>query len=100
MKEHLDIGPDLFEMCLARDLHHSGEHGEHPRGNARDVRHILVHRLTGYLVALDLEIGNQGCLLLGNTHQICQRVDILNQDSTKVTHQRTLQIIIWCVTTT
>ena len=30
VKEHLDIRPHLFQMRLARHLHHTGQHGEHP----------------------------------------------------------------------
>ena len=30
VEEHLDIGPHVFQMRLARYLHHPGEHGEHP----------------------------------------------------------------------
>ena len=31
MEEHLDIRPYLFQMGLSREIHHTGEHREHPR---------------------------------------------------------------------
>ena len=30
VKEHFDVRPHLFQMRLARHLHHTGQHGEHP----------------------------------------------------------------------
>ena len=94
VEEHLDVGPHLLQVRLARHLHHTGEHGEHPRGHARDVRHILRHRLTGYPLALHLEVGEQRRLLLRHTHQVHQRVDVLDEDRREVAHQRVPQIIV------
>ena len=82
MEEHLDIGPHLLQVLLASHLHHTGQHGEHPRGHTRDICHVLIHRLTGYPFALYLEVGKQGRLLLRHTNKIHQWVDILDEDST------------------
>ena len=99
MEEHLDVGPHLFQVLLARHLHHTGEYGEHPRGHTRDIRHILVHRLPGNALALHLEVREQGRLLLGYTHQIHQGVDVFNEDGTQVAHQRVLEVIVGGMTT-
>ena len=100
MKEYLQIRPHLLEMLLTRHFHHTVQYGEHPRRYTTDVRHVLIHRLTGYALAFEFEITEQGCLLLRHAHQIGQRIDILNQNGTEVAHQRILQIIVGSVTAT
>ena len=86
-------------MRLSRHLHHAVQHREHPRGHTRDVGNVLVHRLTGYALTLHLKVAQQGSLLLRNTHQIDQRIDVLYQNGTEVTHQRTFYIIVGSMTT-
>ena len=63
VKKHFQVGPHLFEMLLARQLHDTCQHGEHPRRHATEVGDVLVQGLTGYAVTLHLEVTQQGCLL-------------------------------------
>ena len=87
MEEHLNIRPYLFEMALASHLHHAVQYGEHPGGYTRDVGDILCHRLTGNTFTLYLKVAEQCGLLLGDSYQIDQRIDVLYQDGTEVAHQ-------------
>ena len=81
VEEYLQIGPHLFEVLLAGDLHDTRQYAEHPRRNARDTGHVLVETLMSDAVALDLEVGEQGRLFLGNPDEVDQRVYVFDQDS-------------------
>ena len=94
MKEHLDVGPHLFQMRLTRHLHHAVQHGEHPRGYTTDIGDVFVHRLTGYTFALYFEVAQQSRFLLGYAHQIDQWIDVFYQNSAEITNQRACHIII------
>ena len=94
MKEHLQVRPHLFQMRLPRQLHHAVQHGEHPRWHTADVGDIHAASLAGYPLTLHLKISKQGCLLLGHTDEIHQRIDVLDEDGTEVTHQRILHVIV------
>ena len=87
VEEDLDIRPHLLEVRLTCDFHHAGEHREHPRGYARDVGHVLIHRLSGNALALDLEVRDEGRLFLRYPHEVHQRIDVLDEDGTEVAHQ-------------
>ena len=100
MEEHLQVRPHLLKMRLTRHLHHAVQHRQHPRGHTTDVGDILVHRLAGYTLTLHLEVGEQRRLLLRHTNQVDQRIDVLNQNGTKVAHQRARHIVIRCMTAT
>ena len=100
MEEHLQVRPNLLKMRLTRHLHHAVQHRQHPRGHATDVGDILIHGLTGYTLTLYLEVREQCRLLLWHTNQVDQRIDVLNQNGTKVAHQRARHIVIRCMTAT
>ena len=100
MEEHLNVGPYLFQMFLTRYFHHAVQHREHPGRYAADIGDVLVHRFTGYELALYLKVAQQGCLLLGYAHQVDQRIDVLYQNGTEVAHQRTCYIIVRRMTAT
>ena len=100
MEEHLDVRPNLLKMSLTCNLHHTGKHREHPRGHTRKVGNVLVHSLASYTVSLYFEIAQKCSLLLRNSHQVYERIDILDKNSAKVAYQRILKIIVGCMTTT
>ena len=87
MEEYLNIRPDLFEMGLARHLHHAVQYREHPGGYTRDVGDILCHCFTGNTFTLYLKVAEQCSLLLGYSYQINQRIDVFYQNGTEVAHQ-------------
>ena len=97
VEEHLDVGPHLLQVLLARHLHHTGEYGEHPGGDAREVGDVLVHRLTGNALTLQFEVGEQGRLLLRHPHEVDQRVDVLDEDGREVAHERIAYIVVGCM---
>ena len=94
MEEHLQIGPDLINMLLARYLKHTHQHAEHPRRNARKVSDILVETFMGYAVALHLEVAKQRCLLLGHAYEVDERIDVLDKNGAKVAHERVGEIVV------
>ena len=94
MEEHFQVGPHFLQMFFTRKFENTYQHTEHPAGHSRDIGHILIHRLAGYTVALYLEVAQQGCLLLGHSHQVGQRIDILDEDGTQVAHQTARDIIV------
>src|SRR3712207_7198964 len=72
MEKHLQIGPHFFQVLLARKLHHTHQHAQHPRGNAAKVGHVLAQTLLRYAVSLDLKVAQQRRLFPWYTHQIGQ----------------------------
>ena len=94
MEEDLQIRPYLLQMLLAGKFHHTNQYAEHPTWNTRDIGYVLIHRFTGNAVAFHLEIAQKSCLLLWNTYQIGKWIDIFDEDSTQVSHQTSLYIII------
>ena len=79
MEEDLKVWPHVLDVLLARQLQHPHEHAQHPRWHARYVGHVLAHALTGYAVALQLEVGEQGGALLGHAEEVDHGVDVLYQ---------------------
>ena len=100
MEEHLQVGPHLGQVVLASNLQHTVHHGEHPRGHTAEVGNVLLNSLVGNAVALQFEIRQQCSFLLGHTHQVHQRVDVLNKYGTEVAHQRLPDIVIGCMAAT
>ncbi len=94
VEEHLQVGPHLLEMRLARYLHYPCQHGEHPRGHSADVRHVFPYRLPRYALALFLEVGEQGGGFLGHSHEVCQRVDVLDENCAEVAHERPRHVVV------
>ena len=48
----------------------------------------------GYAVALNLEVAQQSSLLARNSDKVGKRIDILDENSTKVANQRAWQIVV------
>ena len=59
-----------------------------------------MHGLLGNALTLYFEIRKQGRLLARYADQIHQRIDVLNENRTKITYQRVLQIIVGGMTAT
>ena len=94
MEKDLKVGPDFVDVLLAGELEHAHQHRHHPAGHARKVGDILVHRLAGDEVALHLKVGQQRRLLLGHSHEVDQRIDILYQYGGEVAHERAAEIVV------
>ena len=94
MEEYLQVGPHLVEVFLARQLHDTGEHGEHPRRNTAEVGHVLVERLLCDALAFLLEIAEQSRGLLRHAHQIGQGIDVFYEDGTEVSDERMRQCVV------
>ena len=94
MEKYFQIGPDFVDPVFAGDLEHPVEDRKHPRWNAADVGHIFLEGFPGDPVAFLLEIGKQRRFFLRDTHQVGQRVDILDEDGAQVTHQRIFQVVV------
>ena len=100
MKENFKVGPYFFKVFLAGKLHDTHQNTQHPTGNTRDIRHVLMEAFACDAVAFHLEITQQSRLLLRHTHEICQRIYILYEDCTEVSDKRTCHIIIRRMTAT
>ena len=94
VEEDLQVGPYVFEVLLAAKLHHAVQDGEHPRGHAAQVRHVLPNGFASDAVALDFEVAEQGCGFLRHTYHVDQRIDVLDEDGTEVAHQTARQVIV------
>ena len=94
VEEDLEIGPDLFQMRLAGQFHHTRQDRHHPGRNTADVGDVLVHGLAGDAVALDLEVGDQRRLLFGDTHQVGDGIDVFEHDGAHVAYQRVLHVVV------
>ena len=87
MEKDFQIGPHSVKSVHPLQFHHTVQHTEHPRRDAADVSDVHVHRCTGNLVALLLEIAQKGYLLLGNAYDFGSRRDVLYQDGTQIAHK-------------
>ena len=94
MEEDLKVWPHLLEMLFACNLHNANQYAEHPWRNARDIGDILVESFVGYAVALNLEVAQQSSLLARNSDKVGKRIDILDENGTKVANQRAWQIVV------
>ena len=94
MEENFEVGPDLIKRGSACEFHDPCEDGHHPRGDTADVRHVLVHGYARYLVALLLEIGEQGHALGRCADDIDEGVDIFDEDGGEVAHEGVLLVVV------
>ena len=81
-------------MLLARNLEYAHQHAEHPRGDAGEIGDVLIETFVRYAVALHLEVGEQGCLLLRHSDEVDERTDVLDEDGTKVADERLRHVIV------
>ena len=81
-------------MLLARNLEHAHQHAEHPRGDAGEIGDVLLEAFVRYAVALHLEVGEQGCLLLRHTDKIDERIDVLDEDGAEVADERLRHVVV------
>ena len=94
MEEHFQVGPYIVDVLLARNLKHTHQHAEHPRRDAGEIGDVLLEAFVRYAVALHLEVGEQGCLLLRHTDKIDERTDVLDEDGTKVADERLRHVVV------
>ena len=95
MEEHFQVRPNLLQMFLSCQFHHSNQHRQHPRRHSRNVGNVLRERFAGDTVALYLEVAQQCHLFRRHTHKVCQRIDVLYENGTQISNERIGQVIVW-----
>ena len=85
VEEHFEVWPYLVDGVLAAEFEHTHKHRQHPRGHSRKIGDASTQRLPGYTVALHLEIGEKGRLLVWHAQQVDHGV----------AHQTVRQVVVW-----
>ena len=87
-------------MLFAAEFHNAGEYRHHPRRYTAEVSDVLVEGLACYTFTFLFEVGEKCCLLSRHAYEIHQRVDILYEYGTEVTHQGASNVIVGSMTAT
>ena len=98
VEEYLDVRPHLLKMLFAAEFHNAGEYRQHPRRYTAEVSDVLVEGLACYTFTFLFEVGEKCCLLSRHAYEVHQRVDILYEYGTEVTHQGARNVIVGSMT--
>ncbi len=59
-----------------------------------------MERLLGYAVTLQFKVAQKSCRLLRHSEEVGQGIDVLYQDGTQITYQRSRKVVVGRVTAT